>query len=85
MGLASQDTEMDFTVWGRGVEGFEEKNDTTSFMHFTVENGVQRAGNRSRNIGRRYLRNLGSWDGAGDGVVGFDTCFGAESTSLVVA
>lgn len=34
-GPGSQDTEMDFSVWWEGVEGFEQKSDMTSRMHFT--------------------------------------------------
>lgn len=53
----SQDSEMDFTAWWEGVEGFKQKDDMTSQMHFTCgEWSAGRAGIEQRR--QRLLRNL---------------------------
>lgn len=54
----------------------------TSFMHFTWGEWYAGGRKRSRNIGSRLLRNLGSWDGGGDGAVGFHVYSGQRQQGL---
>lgn len=71
-----------FTVWGDGAECCERQNGVTSFAHFTRGEWCAGGRERSRNIGSRPLRNLGSWDGGGDGVVGSDMYLGQTQQAL---
>lgn len=41
--------------------------------------------NGSRNTGRRHRGGLGSWEGPGDGALGFDVYFGGRVSKLHVA
>lgn len=68
--LASQDMEVDISVWGEAVRVLSQEKRWTSLMHFTCGMVLRDTG--------RHLRNLGSWDDGSDGVVGFDMSYGGK-------
>lgn len=76
--LASQDTKVDVSVWGEAVRVLSQKKRCDITYAFYMWNGAQGGRRRGSRDTGRHLRNLGSWDDGGDGVVGFDMSCGSK-------